>query len=296
MSTLNERFEAMKCSLKQRLAEQSYLSITCDVWSSRGQSYLGVTVHYLDKSIENNEHRQSHVLAFKQLNGRQTYIQLAQKLDEIFEDYNIDIEKITNIVTDGGSAFCKMFRKFGTEPHAEIHENYVDDDDEDLNDAIDQIEPDDNGTTSEAQNPNEMLLGDTVYMRNETGELFSSDILDFDSQDENPVHREGYFGGNAPQRQIKLPPQRRCFSHMLNLVSNSFDKLLPPLAQDAMNAVYEKLRALWNKTHRSSHSKAICKEVLGCVLPTPCETRRNSKYDSIAKIHDINKEQKKFWN
>ncbi|XP_055314626.1 uncharacterized protein LOC129575176 [Sitodiplosis mosellana] len=291
MSTLNEKFQSMKTGLKELLAQQLYLCITCDVWSSRGQSYLGVTVHFLDESLESNNHRQSHVLAFKRLFGRQTYIQLAQKLDEIFEDYNIDIEKVTNIVTDGGSAFCKMFRKFGTDPDAEISEDY-DEDDGDCDDDSDDLhrnEPDGDGTNSETQNPNIISLGDTVYMRNETGELFASDILDFDSQNQTPTSSEGYFGGNSPQLQITLPPQRRCFSHMLNLVSNSFDELLPPLAKEAMNAVYEKLRSLWNKTHRSSHSKSICKQILGCVLRTPCETRWNSKFDAIAQIHDINK-------
>lgn len=206
MSTLNEKFQQMKSGLKELLAKQSYMCITCDVWSSRGQSYLGVTVHFLNDSLENNKHRESHVLAFKQLYGRQTYIDLAQKLDEIFEDYAIDIEKVTNIVTDGGSAFCKMFRKFGTVSDAEIHEHGAYNDDIEDNDDLDQNEPNDIGTTSETQNSNELLLGDTVYMQNELGELFASDILDFDSQDQGIVHREGYFGPNAPQRQIKLPP------------------------------------------------------------------------------------------
>lgn len=34
-------------------------------------------------------------------------------------------------------------------------------------------------------------------------------------------------------------------------------------------------------------SKTICKAVLGCTLKIPCETRWNSKFDSIKKVYTI---------
>lgn len=79
------------------------------MWSSRGQSYLGVTVHFINEYFN----RESYLLAFKQLFLRQNYVYLAQPLDNIFNDYDIKIEQITHIVTDGGIAFCKMFKEFG---------------------------------------------------------------------------------------------------------------------------------------------------------------------------------------
>lgn len=78
MSTLNENLKKMKSTLKDILAKQEYLCITCDVWSSRGQSYLGVTVHFLNSDLQKTQHRESYVLAFKQLHARQTYVELAQ--------------------------------------------------------------------------------------------------------------------------------------------------------------------------------------------------------------------------
>lgn len=84
-------------------------SFTADVWSSRAQSYLGVTVHFMNSEFK----RESYVLAFKQLLFKQTYKELAKAMDEIFGDYRIKKSQITHIVTDGGSNFCKMFKIYG---------------------------------------------------------------------------------------------------------------------------------------------------------------------------------------
>lgn len=109
MSTLNTQFKKVKTELKERLALQKCICITADVWTSHAQSYLGVTVHFLNDRYE----RESYLLAFKQMKQRQTYDILAKALDDIFKDYGIKISQITNIITDGGSAFCKMFKKYG---------------------------------------------------------------------------------------------------------------------------------------------------------------------------------------
>lgn len=63
MTTMEGRFKEMKSSLREILKQQKYLCITADVWSSRAQSYLGVTVHFINNSFE----RESYLLAFKEL-------------------------------------------------------------------------------------------------------------------------------------------------------------------------------------------------------------------------------------
>lgn len=55
---------------------------------------------------------------------------------------------------------------------------------------------------------------------------------------------------------------------------------------------YNKLHSLWNTTNRSSRAKFIVKESLNCVLKVPCETRWNSRFDAVRKIHDINQQEK----
>lgn len=285
MSKLESKFHAMKSSLKDILKEQQFLCVTCDVWSSRGQSYLGVTIHFINQDHK----RESYLLAFKRLYARQTYLYLAQTLDEIFKDFEIDIEKITNIVTDGGSAFCKMFKEFGNTTDAIIQDSPEDEYDDDAMFApTTSSEPLDTRTTSSSEVSEEETL-DTVheFMQTETGELFQNEILQFDVVQN--VITDDYFGGHISneQPQIRMPPQRRCFSHLLNLASQDFGNMLPTIASRAFKQTYNKLNALWNTTNRSSYAKTICQNELGGSLKVPCDTRWNSKFDAINKIVGI---------
>lgn len=273
MNELDEKFKLMKDSLKKLLQKHEHICVTCDVWSSRGQSYLGVTVHFITENFQ----RESYVLAFKRLYYRQTYIELAQELDNIFNDYEIKMEQITNIVTDGGSAFCKMFKKFGSTVDIVVETTS---DNEDEEDAM-------------ATNPNSEDIVQQ-FMQNDDGELFQSEILQLDSQQASEANI--YFGDDilTDEPQFKLPPQRRCFSHLLNLTSHDFEKNLPLNAERAFIASYNKLHALWHTSNRSSYAKSVCSEILGCLLSIPCETRWNSKFDSMKQVYEIMRRESNF--
>lgn len=282
MHHLNTKFNDMKERLKATLKEQKFLCVTCDVWSSRGQSYLGVTVHFINEEFQ----RESYLLAFKRLYTRQTYLQLAHELDGIFKDFGIDIEQITNIVTDGGSAFCKMFKEFGNITDAVIQDTPEDEYEDDSNTISSEPEAQHAGTSTNSSDEDQL---DTVqpFMQTELGELFQSDVLNFDSVED--TESDDYFGDDVlnQQPQLKLPPQRRCFSHLLNLSSQDFEKELPSIPERAFKQTYNKLNALWHTTNRSSFAKTICQNELGCLLKIPCETRWNSKFDSIKKAFEI---------
>lgn len=273
MAALHARFDGMKASLKEILRAQKYLCITTDVWSSRAQSYLGVTVHFLDKLFV----RHSHLLAFKELKGKQTYKVLAKALNDVFEDFEIKAKQITNIVTDGGSAFAKMFRVYGAAVEMENMEvenaERIESSEADEDEAIDVMHS---------------------FMEDVNGELFASEILNFNIENtdaesalENvPDINEdlaNYLSGNvAPvEPQIELPKQRRCMSHSLNLLSKDFSTNLEGMAKTSLVAALNKLHPLWVCTHRSSQAKTICKEILGRCLLVPCETRWNSTYDAV---------------
>ena len=50
---------------------------------------------------------------------------------------------------------------------------------------------------------------------------------------------------------------------------------------------FAKLQGLWNKQNRSSVASDKIRSALGCLLVTPGETRWNSTYDAVVKIHHL---------
>lgn len=85
---------------------------------------------------------------------------------------------------------------------------------------------------------------------------------------------------------IELPMQMRCISHLLNLISSDFEKVLSIQAKTVLVTAISKVHAIWNFVHRSAQAKTLCLEIIGCCLPIPCVTRWNSRYDAVAKICD----------
>lgn len=289
MNHLEADFISVKTKLKELIAKQEYVCLTADVWSSRAQSYLGVTLHFLDDSFQ----RQSYALAFKELRYKQTYKELSKSLDDIFKDFDLNIAKITNIVTDGGSAFCKMFKLYGDEAESVAKE--TNSETEEIGEDVDMDE----------ENMSRFFQNET-FMADLNGDFFASEIinLNIDSTTETSAQVEStqtnelnemnaYFGENSNngveqivnqiEDQIKMPNQRRCVSHELNLLPKYFHVELRGFAKTSLTTALSKLHSLWVLTHRSSRAKTICKNILGVCLLVPCETRWNSQFDAVKK-------------
>lgn len=92
----------------------------------------------------------------------------------------------------------------------------------------------------------------------------------------NELHEQANIIENQ-QCTIELPPQTRCLSHLLNLISSDFEKALDTTIKNMLFATINKMHALWALTRRSSQVKTVVKEVIGCTLLLPCETRWNLK-------------------
>lgn len=91
MNFIDEQFNVMKLKLTDALKRQDHICVTCDVWSSRAQSYLGMTVHFLNANFE----RESFMLAFREMKHKQTHDVLAREIIKVFSDYGINVEKVT---------------------------------------------------------------------------------------------------------------------------------------------------------------------------------------------------------
>lgn len=275
---VSTNFDDAKAKLIEIVHEQDYICITTDVWSSRAQSYLGLTLHYITPALE----RKSFMLAFRQLREKQTYLVLANTIHRIIDEFQIPLQKVTHIVTDGGSAFCKAFKEFGSAEGALIDESESTDEEDENTNVVCPFMRCEDGEVFLANNIdlNSVLVPDSVESEMPYQNFFSDVPYPAANLEEDNA-MGSIFGAN--ERSIVLPPQKRCLSHILNLATQEFEKKLNGLAQKCLIATISKLHCIWVRTKRSSAAKQICKDVFGITLKIPCVTRWNSQFPSISK-------------
>lgn len=204
-STLTSKFEIMKSNLKDELKKHKFVCSTCDVWTHRARSYLGVSVHFIDEQWN----RKSFILAFRYLNKRHTYDYLAEILDNIYKEFDLSAEKIIHTITDGGSNFCKAFRIFGQ--NTDFNQTLEALNESDEIDSDDEISAVEGSLTSETENDIEASDSEIIMMEMQNdieNALIQGDQIDF-PEDFNNV-----------SDNIVLPAHMRCFSHLLNLLGN----------------------------------------------------------------------------
>ena len=108
MNLISERYSQMRDDIKNHLGGMKDICTTADAWSDGNKSFLGVTAHTLDKDGK----RHSFAIACRRLTGRHTYDVLAEALEAVHVEFNIQF-KVLGTVTDNGSNFCKAFKLFG---------------------------------------------------------------------------------------------------------------------------------------------------------------------------------------
>lgn len=264
MKDLTVRTNTIKRKLIDIIDKTDYICTTADVWTSMGKSFLGTTIHYFDENLD----KQSFMLAFRRLRGRHTYDKLADAILEIHKDFNLKRSKITHIVTDGGSSFCKAFRQFGAN---------------DFEKNGDKIETDDTFEQDvEIDIENMLELED---LNDDQMENVIAEVLDLRSNTDDV----SYFRDDFET----LPKQQRCIPHSLNLIgSNDFEKELKgdtPKCHDALGSAYEKLKSFWNLSRKSSVAKEIIEKTCDRSFPYPNNTRWNGKFDCIEVANDNSK-------
>lgn len=105
--------------------------------------FLGMTCHLIDSKTFQ---RQSYVLGCKRIKGSHNYLNIAEVMTEITQNYGIHYSKITHTVTDNASNFGKSFRTFSkgssvqsiSEVVGDFNENSSDSDNSDV--EIDSME------------------------------------------------------------------------------------------------------------------------------------------------------------
>lgn len=151
MKTLSQNYDKMKVAMINTFKKQMHMCITCDVWSTKADSFLGMTIHFLTESFE----RRSFALAFRPLKTKQTNDKLAFEINKVLSEFELTKEQLTNMITDGGSAFTKGSKIYGKEDPLTSHQTIEEiplEDDVDMNDVL-------------------------PFMQNEDGEIFLSNTI-----------------------------------------------------------------------------------------------------------------------
>lgn len=230
---------------------------------------------------------------------KKTNKEITQIIRQILREFKIDPKKVTHIVTDGGSAFCKAFKLFGKSVDTLVEPNESSDDNmgEDnipfiVSDSGDQFYSNilnldateaNYGNIDSERNENVDEL-DIMLNNHQIGEL-ENDLDQVHSDEDDEIILSSEL--NDKYETQPLPAHRRCLSRLLNLLGNDFENALTGRAKSCLVMALNKLQALWVFPRKSSQAKVYCKEILGCSLLIPCATRWNSKFDAVSKILNI---------
>lgn len=296
---LIEKVDLIREKLIAIFKEQNHVCTTADVWSCRGRSFLGVSIHFIDSKLIQ---RKSYILAFEPILEKQDHKYIGGLIQKVHERYGLDVNKIPFTVTDGGSNMCKAFRFFGPANTSEsniqviapVEMNEIDVDELYMADSDDDMSNDQNtdqGLLNE-QNIEQEVETIIIELENESGMVLapysSTEIV---LEQENvllnlPSEFDDLYADEVPEKQTVLPKQFRCLSHLLNLAA-SVD-LKKRIKQSSFGDIFQKalskLYRFWYLIRKSAGAKRICETVCGFIYKTPNDTRWNSLYDAILKI------------
>lgn len=95
----------MDANLKAALGDVDFVSTTADIWTVNNKSFMGVTVHWINSTLQHNKA----ALACKRIRGRHIYDVIGAEIEEIHSSYGLH-GKVVATVTDNASNFAKAFR------------------------------------------------------------------------------------------------------------------------------------------------------------------------------------------
>ncbi|KYN00540.1 hypothetical protein ALC62_08684 [Cyphomyrmex costatus] len=241
-------YDKINSTIREKIEKIDFVCTTADIWSTKKRSFLGVTAHWINDSLE----RESVTLACRRFYSPHTYIRIAELINEINHNFNIDCKKITATITDNGSNFLKAFREYGVKENsmeivADVEEEFV------------AIVTKDHDDTFDSNSNNG---GDEDILTTSNNENIDQDLHNC------------------------LPNHLKCAAHTISLcvttdVTNFFKRSKE--FQELHKKTIGKCNSLWKLTTRPK-SAEIIESILSCSLRKPGETRWNSLYDSMKQI------------
>ena len=222
------------------------MATTADCWSAHHNSYLRMTLHFLDPTTRE---RKQAVLACMRLPGPHTFDVLARAISDIHCRFNIQ-DKVRRTTTDNASNFVKAFVHYGN-VSAEL--------------------PEEGPVSAEEDDPASLveLLQDPEDAEEDEPEAVEVDEV---------LHNDGATSF--------LPAHKRCAAHTFNLIAckDSEEALKDAKFRSVSRRAMGKAQALWNAQNRSTNHADIIKAELKKRLVVPNATRWNSTYDAVSAL------------
>ena len=109
MGIIDQRYHALKDQVGSLVAQQSFLSLTTDMWTSRaGDGYISLTAHYIIDEFE----MMHSSLSTHHLPGKHDHTNIAEAIQKLADLWNIDLEnQVSCFTTDNGSNIVKSLKE-----------------------------------------------------------------------------------------------------------------------------------------------------------------------------------------
>ncbi|CAH0562957.1 unnamed protein product [Brassicogethes aeneus] len=101
---IDKKYEVLSELIKNKLIQVNHMTLTTDIWTEtmNTTSFLGLTVHFYFENKLN-----SISLSVLELSERHTGQYIGESLKSLCEEWNIQLDKVTAVVTDNGSNMVK---------------------------------------------------------------------------------------------------------------------------------------------------------------------------------------------
>lgn len=272
------------------MAKAKYIAITCDIWSRDTRSFIAANAHW----ISDRGKLETAMLACKRFTGNQTADEIAAKLREILNRFEI-LSKCVAITTDNASNFKSCLKKH-SDDYMEISKLMDDQMDED-SEMLFQLDLDDL--------QNEWCRSDQLATSASDNIVPLDSIPDSDEDEDATapsfrVHEmpSGLIENvsNFTQQHVLLPNRIDCAAHTFNLIGkNDAMKALHIDAEYRSQyvTVFKKLNAIW-RVNSTRLGRETFKRYLKKTILKPHRIRWNRIYDAVKYLFIYCKSEYKY--
>ena len=212
------------------LSKYKFVATTADAWSAAGNSYLGVTCHWIDPETRV---RKSCVLACSLMEKKHTGQYIAQMLDKIQTKFKIQ-GSVVRTTTDNGANFVSSFKLFGQQMIQVLAKHHPEED---------AIREELQSMSQQAQQDMFVIHVEDAFPMTAADEPAAEPIQLHDAlEEEAEVHAK-----------YNLPKHARCAAHTMNLIASADVNKAKSGFHTILTQALETCGSIWS-LHATSHN------------------------------------------